>query len=329
MSRHSRRQFLLAASVVLAAPYARAQQQGKVYRIGFLGAAAPTPEILKQTLDPFREAMRKHGWIEGQHYAIERRWVEGKNERYPEYARELVKLGVDLLMSVQAPGIRAAMQATQTLPIVMVAPADPVGGGLIASYSRPGGNVTGMAFDVDLSNYVKQVDFLKQIVPNLTSIGLFANPEARFSSLEALTAAIPRLGLKVVVGRARTAEEIEPAFAKMKKEGAQAVLAFTDGMIAINVSHVTDLALKHRLPLASQWQGVPRAGGLMAYSPDLADSYRRAASYVDRIMRGAKPADLPVELPTTMKLTINRKTAKALGLTVPQAMLLRADEVIE
>jgi putative ABC transport system substrate-binding protein len=315
----------------LAAPVASfAQQQAaKVYRIGYLGVVMPTPEGRKQGLDLFHEAMRKHGWIEGQHYVIEERWAEGRPERYPEQARELVKLGVDMLMSLQVPGIRAAMQATQTLPIVMIAPSDPVGGGLVASYARPGGNVTGLSFDVDLSNYFKQVDFLKQIVPNFSSIALFSNPDARFPSVASLTVALPKLGLKVVVAGARNAEEIEPAFAKMKQGGAQAVLMAADGMVVLNISRITDLALKHRLPLASQWLGVPRAGGLMAYAPELSDNWRRSASYVDRIMRGAKPADLPVELPSTFKFVINMKTAKALGLVVPQALLLRVDEVIE
>jgi putative ABC transport system substrate-binding protein len=327
---NTRRRLLGSMGLVLVAPaLAWAQQPGRVYRIGFLGIATPTPELLKQSLVPFREAMRGHGWIEGQHYVIEQRWAEGKFERHPELARELVGLGADVLMAVTNAGIRALMQATQTLPIVMIAPSDPVGDGLVASYARPGGNVTGLAFDIEASNYLKQVDHLRQIVPKLASIAVFANPDGNYLSAKTLSAAIGSRGLKVLAAGARTPEEIEPEFARMKAGGAQAVIVVADGLVANNAPRIAQLAVKHRLPLASQWLGVPRAGGLMAYSPELADFYRRAAGYVVKILRGARPTDLPVEQASSFKLVINLKTAKALGLAIPQAVLVLADEVIE
>jgi putative tryptophan/tyrosine transport system substrate-binding protein len=233
-------------------------------------------------------------------------------------------------MSVLTPAIRALIQATSEIPIVMVAPADPVGAGLIASYSHPGGNVTGLAFDVDLGTYLKQVEFMKEIVPNLSSIAVFANPSARLQHLGPVAAAIDSsLGLKAVISEVRSADEIEPAFVKLKQQGVQAAIVFVDGLMVDNVNRVTELGLKYRIALASIWQGLPLAGGLMSYSPDLTDNFARVAAYVDRIFRGAKPADLPVDRPARINLILNKKTAKALGLVIPQSVLLRADTVID
>jgi putative ABC transport system substrate-binding protein len=298
----------------LAAPFARAQQAGKISRVGFLGISTPTPEVLKQTLIPFREAMRGHGWIEGQHYVIEQRWAEGKVERYPELTRELVGLGADVLMAVSNGGIRALMQATQTLPIVMIAPSDPVGDGLVASYARPGGNVTGLAFDIEASNFLKQVDYLKQIVPKLASIAVFANPDGNSLSAKTLSAAIRSRGLKVLAAGARTPEEIEPEFARMKAGGAQAVIAVTDGLVVTNSTRIAQVrAVKHRYraPFTVARRLCRRPDGLFAGARRLLPR----GGYVVKIPRGREAG-----LTCRWRLVINLKTAKALGPTVPQSI---------
>jgi putative ABC transport system substrate-binding protein len=339
MSHHHRRRLLVVVAGILASTLTRAQQPStKVYRIGFLapGAAvlATTSEVAdairQQGRDAFRQAMQRSGWVEGQNYVIDRRHDEGRPERYPNLAKELVEIGPDVLMSVQTPGIRALMQATRTIPIVMIAPGDPVGAGLIASLAHPGGNVTGLAFDVNLGTYLKQVEFMKEIVPQLASIAVFANPAARLPPVEPVAAAITSaLGLKAVMAEARSADEIEPAFIRLKQQGVRAAVVIVDGLLSSNIERVTELGLKYRIALGCQWQGLPLAGGLMSYSPDIVDNFARSAFYVDRIFRGAKPADLPVELPTRVKLILNMKTAKTLGLVIPKSVLLRADQVIE
>ena len=324
-----RRDLLLAVGAALASPLVLSQQPGKIYRIGFLGAASPTPEILKTTLEPFRQAMRERGWIEGTNYAIVERWAEGRIERHAGHAEELVGLGVDLLLGTAVAQIRPAMKATQTIPIVMIAPADPERDGLIASYARPGGNVTGLTFDAGISLAVKQLDYLRQIVPGMSRLGVVFNEAMGTRTDGDVRAAGKNVKIEVRSYPVREAGDFEPTLAKLKQEGMQAVLVVADGLTAMHRSNIAQMALKHRLPLSSQWQGFPAAGGLLSYGPDLADSYRGAADYVDKILRGAKPADLPVQRPTRFRLVINLKTAKTLGLTVPQTVLLVAEDVIE
>ena len=334
-----RRLFLTVVGGWLSSRLARAQVTGKVFRIGYLGLGSdpeptrsstdPLDMLRRAPMDAFRNAMRNAGWIEGSHYVIDRRYEEGRPERYPQLAKELVSLGPDVLMSVQTQGIRALMQATQTIPIVMLAPGDPAGSGLVASLARPGGNVTGLAFDVDLGTYIKQVEVMREVMPNLTSVAVFANPAARLPPVAPLAAAISsQLGLKAVLSEARSVDEIEPAFSELRQQGVRAAIVIIDGLLGLNVKRVAEMGIKHRVALGSQWQGVPLAGGLMSYAPDLIDNFARAAVYVDRIFRGAKPADLPVDSPARIKLIINRRAADALGLTVPRSVLLRADEVI-
>ena len=324
-----RRDLLLALGAALASPLALSQQPGKIYRIGFLGGASPTPENLKVSLEPFRQAMRERGWNEGVNYAIVERWAEGNFERHDADAAELVRLGVDVFLMAQAPAIRAAMKATRTIPIVMVAPGAPEQDGFIASYARPGGNVTGLSYDAGVSPFVKQLDYMRQAVGGMSAAALLV-PEAlqTFSRGDTISAA-KSVNVELRTYVVRGVEDVERAFASMKQDGMQAVFVVADGMIVANTARIAQMALKQRLPLSSQWHGFPPAGGLMAYGPDLADQYRRSAGYVDKLFKGAKPADLPVERPTRFKLIINRKTAKALGLTVPQTVLLVADEVIE
>lgn len=314
---------------MLAAPLARSQQPSKVYRIGFLGAASPTPEFLAMTLDPVRRGMRELGWIDGQHYVLVARWGEGRPERLPDHAEELVRLGVDVMIAGNTTAIRAAMRATKRIPIVMALPNNPVRDGLIANFARPGGNVTGMTLDADLGSLVKQVDYLRQVIPGISRIGMLSNPDARFGTEAEFQAAIPKVGLQLVVAYARAPEQIESAFAKMKSEGAQAVLLHPDGMLTSQRMRICELAIKHRLPLTSNWTGFALAGALMSYGADWADNYRRTAAYTVKILRGAKPRELPVERPVKFDLAVNVKTAKVLGLTVPQSILLQAAEVIE
>jgi putative ABC transport system substrate-binding protein len=240
-----------------------------------------------------------------------------------------VESGVDVLLASSTAPIRALMQATQSIPIVMVAPGEPVASGLVASLARPGGNVTGMAFDIDLGTYLKQASFLRQIVPNLGALAIVVNPAAKPPQMEALPPAVASSGLKSLLVEVRTAEELEPAFARMKQQGVQAAIVVLDGMLVLNAKRVAELGVKYRIALGSQVHLMTRTGFLMCYAPDLADNFRRAASYIDRILKGAKPADLPVELPTRVRLTLNLKTAKALGIAIPGSVLLLADEVIE
>ena len=316
------------AAGALAAPLTHAQSASKRYRVGFLAVASPTPEFVK-SIEPFHLGMRGLGWIEGTHYVSEMRWAEGKAERFPELARELVASAPDVLLAVTTSAIRALMQATKTIPIVMVAPGEPVASGLVASLARPGGNVTGMAFDIDNGTYLKQVEYLRQIVPNLASVAVFVNPATHPPQVATLPAAISAAGLKGSIVSARTPEEIASAFARMHEQGVQAALVVVDGMFVVNARRLTELGLKHRIALGSQVHLLARAGGLMAYAPEIEENWRHAATYVHRILRGANPADLPVELPSRIKLTINTRTARSLGFTVPQSILLAADEMIE
>jgi putative ABC transport system substrate-binding protein len=322
-----RREFVAAIAGAFAAPLACAQQPGKRYRLGFLGGGSPSEGVTK-LLGTFHQGMRERGWADGTNYVFAAKWAEGKPERYPELARELAASGADVLLATFTAAIRALMQATQTIPIVMIAPGEPVASGLIASLARPGGNVTGMAFDIDLGTYLKQVEFMRQIVPNLARVAVVVNPASAPPQMKALPAAIASAGLKGSQIDVRAAEEIEAAFQRMQKEGVQATIVVLDPFLLLNLSKVVELGLKYRIALGSQGHEATQMGFLMCYAPELQENWRRAAHYVDRILRGAKPGDLPVELPSRIKLSINLKTAKALGLAVPQSVLLLADEVI-
>jgi putative tryptophan/tyrosine transport system substrate-binding protein len=324
-----RRDFVALAVGALGAPLVRAQQPGRQYRIGILGVASPIPEVLKDSLQPFHLGMRELGWVDGTHYVTEVRWAEGRPERFPVLAQELVRSKPDVLIAVQTGPIRALMQATRTIPIVMVGPGEPVASGLVASLARPGANVTGLAFDIDLGTHLKQIDYLRQIVPNLALVAVLVNPAAQAPQVATLLAAIGATGLKASLEGARTPDEIEPAFVRMRDSGVQAAIVQVDGMLFLNQSRLSEMGLRYRIALGSGLSSLVRAGGLISYAPEIGENWRRSATYIHRILRGAKPADLPVELPSRIKLTINMKTAKALGLKVPQSVLLGADEIIE
>jgi putative ABC transport system substrate-binding protein len=324
-----RRDFVALAVGALGAPLVRAQQLGRQYRIGIRGVSSPTPLVVKMSLQPFHLGMRELGWIDGTHYVTETRWAEGRPERFLALAQELVLSKPDVLLAVQTGPVRALMQATRTIPIVMVAPGEPVASGLVASLARPGGNVTGMAFDIDHATYLKQIEYLRQIVPNLASVAVFANPAAQSPQVATLPDAIGAMGLRGSRAGAQTPDEIEPAFARMRDAGVQAALVVVDGMLFLNLSRLAESGLRYRIALGTQSSPLVRAGGLIAYAPELEENWRRSANYVHRILRGARPAELPVELPSRIRLTINVKTAKALGLKLPQSILLAADEIVE
>ena len=333
-----RRAFLAGSLSLVAAPRAsEAQQAGRVYRIGYLSPSSPSdPESLaspfgERGLAAFRQGLRDLGYVEGQNFAIEGRWAEGKFERLPNLAAELVRLKVDVIVSVVTQATLAAKNATRTIPIVLVAAGDPVGSGLIASLARPGGNVTGpSAMYADLAG--KQLELLKETVPRVSRVAVLWNPANaawQAQMLKATQVAAPALGLRVQLLEARGAGELEGAFAAMTRERASALLVQVDVIFALHAKRIADLAAKHRLPAMYGSKEHVEAGGFMSYAPNALDVFRRAATYVDKILKGAKPADLPVEQPTKFEFVINLKTAKALGLTIPQSVLGRADEVIQ
>jgi ABC-type uncharacterized transport system substrate-binding protein len=325
-------------AVLLTAPRAsEAQHAGKVYRIGYLSPSSPSdPEKLaspfgERGLAAFRQGLRDLGYVEGQNFVIEGRWAEGKFERLPDLAAELVRLKVDVIVSVVTQATLAAKNATRTIPVVLVAAGDPVGSGLVASLARPGGNVTGpSAMYSDLAG--KQLELLKETVPRLSRVAVLWNPANavwQAQMLKATQVAAPALGLRVQLLEARGADELEGVFAAMTRERASALLVQVDVIFALHAKRMADLAAKHRLPAMYGSKEHVEAGGFMSYAPNALDIFRRAATYVDKILKGAKPADLPVEQPTKFELVINLKTAKALGLTMPQSLLQRADEVIQ
>jgi ABC-type uncharacterized transport system substrate-binding protein len=326
-----RRAFLATVSSgLLTAPLAaEAQQAGKVYRVGILTnkASDPAEACLWQA---FRSGLRERGWIEGQNILIEFRAAEGNTARLPELAADLVRLKVDLILARSSIFVQAAKAATSSIPIVFLIHADPEGTGHVASLARPGGNITGLAvLMTDLAP--KGLELLVSAVPVAKRIAVLWTPDApsHTLALKALEeAARPRqLQLQPVV--ARTAPELEGAFAAMARARAQAVLVLGTAIFLAERQRVAELAIKHRLPTMSNLKDIVEAGGLMSYGPDFDDLYRRGAIYVDKILKGANPADLPVEQPTKFELVINLKTAKALGLTIPPALLLRADQTIE
>jgi putative ABC transport system substrate-binding protein len=314
---------------LLVAPLTAAgQQPTKGYRIGRL---SPGPSIESNAFEEaFRQGLRELGYVEGQNLVIEYRNAEGSLERLRDLADELVRLKVDVIVTGEIVAIRAAQHATHTIPIVMAANFDPVGQGFVASLAHPGGNTTGLSFlSAELPG--KRLEILKETVSQSTRIAVLANPAnpSYESHMPHLTVAARALGLHLHVVEVRRADELDSAFAAMTQAGADALIVLSDPLLLDNMrGRVADLAAKSRLPAMYDWRMYVDAGGLMSYGPSLADTYRRAAVYVDKILKGAQPADLPVEQPTKFELVINLKTAKALGLTIPPTLLFQADEVI-
>ncbi len=308
---------------------ARAQQAGKVYRIGYL--STPTRESVEHGLEAFLRKLRELGWVEGQNLIIEYRWAEGKVERLPELAAELVRLKVDLIVAPAGSAALAAKKATSSIPIVMIFPSDPVELGLVASLSRPGGNITGTTYTAGSEIFGKQLQILKEAIPHASRVAVLLNPVdlSIVTQGKQVEAAALSLHIRLQKLEARGPEEFESAFAAMARERADALLVSGSSTFLPQRTRIADLAVKGRLPTMCNFREIVEAGGLMAYAINMADFVGRAAVYVDKILRGAKPADLPIEQPTKFELVINLRTAKALGLTLPQSLLARADTVIQ
>jgi putative ABC transport system substrate-binding protein len=324
-----RRQFIAAlGGAAVALPLtARAQQAGKQPTIGFLSGS--TPAATSQWAAALVQRLRELGWIEGRTIAIEYRWAEGRGDRLADIAAEFVRLKVDVIVTHSTEPVLAAKRATSVIPIVFGAAADPVGNGLVASLARPGGNVTGLSVQfTDLAG--KRLELLREVVPGLRQLAIMANAGAPGALLEMReTQAVARtLGLEVSTVEIRRAEDIAPAFEALKGR-AEALYVCSEPLLYTNRTRINILAVGARLPTVHAFREHVEAGGLMSYGANFAELFRRAADYVDKILRGAKPADIPVEQPTKFDLVINLTTAKALGLTVPQGLLARADEVIE
>jgi putative ABC transport system substrate-binding protein len=321
---------LLGLLACIASPlFGHAQQPGKVYRIGYL--SAPSRESVERGVEAFLKALRDQGWVEGKNLVIEFRWAEGKVERLPELAAELVRLKVDVIVAPAGSAAQAAKNATSTIPIVMIFPNDPVAIGLVASLARPGGNVTGTTFTSGPEIFGKQLQLLKEAVPHATRVAVLGNPSDPEWAAQAkeVEAAARALGIRLQRVEARGPEEFDSAFATMARERAEALLVAGGSTFLVHRAKLAELALKGRLPTIYSFRENVQSGGLMAYAINMADFVGRAATYVDKILKGARPADLPVERPTKFELVINLKTAKALGLTIPASLLQRADEVIQ
>jgi len=304
-----------------------AQQAGRVYRIGFLGATSASgyaPQV-----QAFRRGLRDLGYVEGKNLVIDFRWAEGNYARLPELAAELVLLKPDVLVTHAPAGTLAAKQATATIPIVMGVVGDAVAMGLVESLARPGGNVTGSSFFFPELN-AKRLEVLKEALPRLSRVGVLLNPDnpANVATLRAMEEAARSVKIQLHAVEVRSPAEFEGAFATMVKGRAGALAVYDDAMLIAEAARIADLARKSRLPTIGFIE-YAKAGGLLAFGVNFPDLWRRAAGFVDKILKGAKPADLPVEQPTKFELVINLKTAKALGLKIPQSVLIRADEVIE
>jgi putative ABC transport system substrate-binding protein len=325
-----RRTFMaLVSGGLLAAPLAaEAQQVWKVPRIGILWSFSPT--IAAPFADAFRQGLRGLGYVEGQNIALEERWAEGRFDRMASLAAELVRLNVDILVTASTPGAQAAQQATRTIPIVMTLVSDPVESGLVANLARPGGNTTGISFmHPELSR--KRLELLKEVIPKVSRVAVLSNPSNPNAKplLRETEAAARDLRVQLQVVEVRGSAQLDTAFSAMTRDRASALVVMPDVLFQDQRRRIVDLAAKRRLPAIYSWREPVDAGGLMSYGASTLDVLLRAAVYVDKILKGAKPADLPVEQPTKFDLVINLKTAKALGLTIPQSLLSRADEVIQ
>jgi ABC-type uncharacterized transport system substrate-binding protein len=320
---------LLLAGTLAAPLAADAQQAGKMYRLGVLETTSPA--LNAANFDAFRQGLQELGYVEGKNFIIEYRSTDGRPERFPNLAIELVRLKVDLILTRGTPAALAAKKATGTIPVVMAASGDPVGTGLVTSLARPGGNVTGLsAVVIDLMG--KRLELLTQVVPAVSRIAAILNMSnllAIVSEWKGLEISAPRLGVHLQLLDVRTPEDLGRAFDTGIRQHVGALVVGIDALTQMHRRVIVDLAAKHRLPAIYASREFVDVGGLISYGVSYSDLYRRAAAFVDKIFKGAKPGDLPVEQPTRFELVINLKAAKALGLTIPQSVLARADEVIE
>jgi len=326
----SRRAFVASVTGgLLSAPLAAgAQPAGKVHRIGFLGNS--TAALEANLVQPFRDGLRELGYVEGRDVAIEYRWAEGQYERFPALIAELIALKVEVLVTAGTPAALAVKRATTTIPLVMVAVGEPVGTGLVKSLARPGGNLTGLvSIAPDLEG--KRLELLTEIVPKLSSVAFLSNPANPFhatSEKQARTAA-RSLHLKVEFFPVRAESEFERAFLAMGGQRPGALVMLADRLFLHHRARIVEFAAQNRLPAVYAYTELVEAGGLMSFGPSYPGMHRRAAYFVDRILKGDKPADLPMEQPSKFELLINLKTARALGLVIPQPVLLRADHLIQ
>jgi len=324
-----RRDFItLLGGAVAAWPLAaRAQQAASTVRqVGLIASAPPTPAML----NAFRDGMRERGYIEGQNLSVAVRWPQGSFDQDPSVVTELVNSNVDVIVAWASPAVIAVRRATSTIPIVMVSVGDPVGSGFIASLARPGGNITGLTnIAVDLN--AKLMELFVELVPGMKRVGVVRNPNnpGMTAMLRETEDAVHKLNIQVEVVDAQTSDEFERAFAQLRAKSVDGVVLLADPTVIEHSRRIAELAQSARLPTAFQRRENVDAGGLFSYGPDINNQFRQAAFYVDRILKGEKPAELPVQEPTKVELVINLKTAKALGLTVPRIMQMTADEVIE
>ena len=316
------------SAVALAVPLTtRAQPKGKVWRIGFLGAADPFGYA--PHLQGFRQGLLDFGYVDGKNVVVEYRWAEGRYERLPELANELVRAKVDLIVTHGTPGTRAAKEATQTIPIVMAIVGDATATGIVTSIARPGGNVTGSSFfNPELA--AKRIELVKESMPSLTHVAVLVNPGNPVfgPALKLMEATAKALKVELVEFPVRSPKDFEEAFATMTAKKLRAVAIIEDGLFNANIDTLVELAAKHRL-FSAGGKELADAGGMLGYGVNFPEIWRRTAYFIDRIFKGAKPGDLPVEQPTRFELAINVKAAKALGITFPPMIMVRAERVIE
>jgi putative ABC transport system substrate-binding protein len=327
---HRRAFICTLAGGFLAAPLAVEGQQGKVYRIGYLTSGFKEVPGSNPGLAPFSQSLRELGYVEGRNVIMEIRYAEGRTERFPALAVELVNLKVDVLVAVSTPGALAAKQATSTIPIVMASVGEPVEVKLVDSLAHPGGNVTGLSL-IAPQLAAKRLDLLKQALPQLSRVTVLWNSanqgmKARYQETQ-LGAQSVGVALQSVT--VQSPDDFEPLFVAMTRDRPESLLVLADTVTVANRQRTVEFAARNRVPAIYEARTFVDSGGLMSYGVDFADHYRRTAFYVDKILKGAKPADLPVELPTKFEFVISLKTAKALGLTIPPSLLQRADQVIE
>ena len=320
--------FIITLGILLGSLAAQAQQTGNVYRIGFLGNS--TAALEANLVGPFREGLRDLGYVEGRNVLIEYRWAEGKYDRFPALIGELLALKVAVIVTAGTPATLAVKKATTSVPLVMTAVGDPVGTGIVPSLNHPGGNITGLtAISTEMD--AKRLELLREVVPSVSYIALLWNAASPLQVLaeKQVQAAAQVLRMRVLSLGVKTEEEIKSALAVMARERPDALLVLADRLLLHHRALIMDFATRHRLPGVHAYRELVEAGGLMSFGPSYADMHKRAAYFVDRILKGAKPGDLPVERPRTFELVINLKTARALGLTIPQSLLQPADQVIE
>jgi putative tryptophan/tyrosine transport system substrate-binding protein len=328
MNRRDAVAVLVALGAAAASRPPSAQQGGKVWRVGYL---SPTlAPVNSQYTAAFLKGMRELGYVEGKNLIIEWRSADGKLERLPGLATELVELKVDVIVAVASPAIGAAQKATTTIPIVMAITGDPVGSGFVKSLARPGGNITGLS-NMGGDTGPKLFDLLLSVVPKLSRVSVLVTPTSTTyrAISESVRGAAEKAGVKTLVAEASSSQEIDNAFSTLVGEKADAVIVGNSSFFAQQRRQIAELALQYRIPSMFADRANVEAGGLISYGQNIADDFQRSATYVDKMLKGSKPGDLPVEQPVSFELVVNLKTAKTLGLTIPQAILLRADDVIQ